>query len=118
MTFESCVVPEDWRSAVIVPLYRGKGERTECESYTGISLLTVARKIYAVILVDKLRRVTGGLIDDEQGGFRTGSGCVDQIFTLKQIGERAREKKCRVYVVFIDLEKAYDRVIGKLCGRC
>ena len=28
-TFESGIAPEDWRSAVIVPLYRGKGERTE-----------------------------------------------------------------------------------------
>ena len=27
MAFESGVVPEDWRSAVIVPLYKGKGER-------------------------------------------------------------------------------------------
>ena len=30
---------------------------------------------------------------------------------LKQIGEKAREKKHRVYVGFIDLDKAYDRVI-------
>ena len=35
----------------------------------------------------------GGLIDDEQGGFRAGRGCVDQIFTLKQISEKAWEKK-------------------------
>ena len=34
------VVPEDWRSAVIVPLYKGKGERTECSNYRGISLLS------------------------------------------------------------------------------
>ena len=34
MAFESVVVPEDWRSAVIVPLYKGKGERTECSNYT------------------------------------------------------------------------------------
>ena len=33
--------------------------------------------------------MTGGLIDDEQGGFRAGKGCGDQIFTLKQIGEKA-----------------------------
>ena len=38
MTFESGVVPEDWRSAVIVPLYKGKGERNECKNYRGISL--------------------------------------------------------------------------------
>ena len=29
MSFESGVLPEDWRSAVIAPLYKGKGERTE-----------------------------------------------------------------------------------------
>ena len=45
-----------------------------------------------------------GLIDDEQGGLRAGRGCVDQIFTLKQIVEKARKKKCRVNVSFIDLE--------------
>ena len=44
------------------------------------------------------------------GGFRAGRGCVDQIFTLKQIGEKAQEKNFRVYVGFIDLEKLYDRV--------
>ena len=32
------------------------------------------------------------------------------MFTLKQIGEKAWEKKRRVYVSFMDLKKAYDRV--------
>ena len=43
--------------------------------------------------------MTEGLIDDEQGGFRARS-CVDQIFTIKEIGEKAREKMncvCRFY---------------------
>ena len=62
------------------------------------------------ILVDRVCRVTGGLIVDEQECFRAGRRCVDQIFTLKQIDEKAQEKKCRVYVGFIDLEEAYDRV--------
>ena len=62
-------------------------------------------KIYGGILVDRIRGVTGGLIDDEQGG----RGCVDQIFTLEQIDDKAREKKRRVYVGFMDLE-AYDTV--------
>ena len=29
---------------------------------------------------------------------------------LKQIDEKAQEKKCKVYVGFMDLENAYDRV--------
>ena len=33
MAFESGVVPKDWRSTVIAPLYKGKGNRTECKNY-------------------------------------------------------------------------------------
>ena len=49
MAFESSVVPEDWKSAVIVPLYKGKEEWTDCNNYRGISLLNVVGKIYAGI---------------------------------------------------------------------
>ena len=44
---ESGVVPEDWRSAVIIPLYKGRGERTEYKNSRGISLLSMVGKIYA-----------------------------------------------------------------------
>ena len=73
-------MPEDWRSAVIASLYKGKGEKTECKNYRSISLLNVVGKINAGILED---RVTEGLIDDEEVSFRKGRGCIDQIFTLK-----------------------------------
>ena len=55
MAFESSVVPKDWKFSVIVPLYKGKEERTECKNYRGISLLSLVRKIYAGILVDSLK---------------------------------------------------------------
>ena len=42
-----------------------------------MSLLSLVGKIYAGLLVDRVRKVTEGLIDDEQGGFRVGRGCVD-----------------------------------------
>ena len=54
------VVPEDWRSAVIAPLYKGKGERTECKNFRGISLLRLIGKIYAGILVDKSPKNNSG----------------------------------------------------------
>ena len=79
-------------------------------SYRGISLLSVVGKVYSEIPVDRVHKVAEGLINDEQGEFRAGKGFVDQIFTLKQIDEKAQEKKCRVYVGFMDLEKACDTV--------
>ena len=64
MAFESDVVPEDLRSAVIVPMHKGKGEMIKCKYYSVISLLSVVGNIYADILEDKVRSVTGGLIDN------------------------------------------------------
>ena len=87
MAFESGVVSNDWRSVLIIPHYKGKGEGNDCKNYRAIILLSVVG-----ILVDRVHRLTGGLIDDEEEGFRAGSGWVDQIFTLKQIGEKEREK--------------------------
>ena len=81
-------------------------------------MLSVVGKIYARILVHRVCRVTGVLIDDEQGSFRAGRGYVDQIFSLKQTGEKAREKKPRVYAGFIDWRRHTIRLIGKLCGKC
>ena len=40
----------------------------------------------AGILVNRVRRVTEGLIIDLQGGFRSGREYVDQIFILRKIG--------------------------------
>ena len=45
MAFESGVQPEDWGSYVIVPWYKGKGERMECKNYRGISLLSIDGKM-------------------------------------------------------------------------
>ena len=44
------------------------------------------------------------------GGFRKGRGCVDQVFALKNVCEKYLEKNRCVYMAFMDLEKAYDRV--------
>ena len=41
MAFEGGVVLEDLMSAVIVPLYKSKGEGTECKNYRSISFLNV-----------------------------------------------------------------------------
>ena len=65
MTFESGIVPEDWRSDVIVIMYKGKRERTEFSNYRDNSLLSMVGKIYAGILVNRVHKVTAGLIDDE-----------------------------------------------------
>ena len=50
-------------------------------------------KIYAGILVNIVRKVTEGFIDNEQGGFRSGRGCIDQIFTIEHIDKKRTRAK-------------------------
>ncbi len=78
-------VPDDWKKAIIVPLYKGKGRRSECSSYRGISLLSIPGKLYGRILTERLMEVTKGKVSEDQGGFRKGRGCVDQIFAMKRV---------------------------------
>ena len=46
----------------------------------------------------------------EQCRFRAMRGCIDQVFTLRQVMEKGIEKRRELLMAFIDLEKAYDRV--------
>ena len=78
-------VPKDWQRAIVVPLYKGKGDRLDCKNYRGISLLSIPGKVYGRILIERVRDMTEGMIGEEQCGFRMGRGCVDQVFTLKQL---------------------------------
>ncbi len=109
--------PDDWKRAIIVPLHKGKGSRSEWSSYRGISLLSVPGKVYGRILTERLMEVTEGKVSEEQRGFRKGRGCVDQIFAMKCLVEEYLGKGKKMYAAFIDLEKAYDRVDREALSR-
>ncbi len=106
-------MPEDWRKAIIVPLYKGKGKREECINYMGISLLSVPGNIYGRILYERMMKITDKSVGDEQVGFRRGRGCVDQIFAMNMLVEQYLEKDRKLFAAFMYLEEAYDRVDRK-----
>ena len=43
----------------------GEGERTECKNLRAINMFSVVGKIYSGIFVNRVHRVTMGLIDDD-----------------------------------------------------
>ena len=57
-----------------------------------------------------IRDKTENVITEVQSSFRRGTVCIDQIFIVRQICEKYSEKSKDVYLAFLDLEKAYDRV--------
>ena len=101
--------PEDWRRDLICPIYK-KGDKTNCNNYRGISLMSHAFKVYERILEVRLRENVEPKIGEWQNGFRPGRGTADMIFSLKMIFERSWEWDKDRCIAFIDLEKAFDRV--------
>ena len=49
------VVPEDWKKALIVPLFK-KGDPTNIDNYRGISLLSLPGKVFAIVLKNRLQK--------------------------------------------------------------
>ena len=105
-------IPDDWRRAIVCPIYK-KGDKTRCENYRGISLLSHAGKIYERVLEQRLRGLVEEKIGKWQHGFRPGKGTVDLIFAMKLLLEKDWEWNKDKYAVFIDMEKAFDRVPRK-----
>ena len=109
--WKSGQVPQDFKDASIVSLFKNKGKRSLCDNYRGISLLSVAGKILARVILSRLNHhLTDLVYSESQCGFRKGRGTTDMIFCLRQLQEKAREHMTPLYMVFIDLTKAFDTV--------
>ena len=105
-------VPSDWEQSFIVCLYKGKGDALERGNYRGLKLTEQVMKVLERIVDGLIRQVVS--IDDSQFGFVPGRGTTDAIFVVRQLQEKYLAANKRLYMAFVDLEKAFDRVPRKV----
>ena len=103
LSFDMGVVPMDWRSACIVPLYQEKGDKCECSNSRGICLLSVVGKLFGRVLINRVRARTECAIGEEQCLFRQSRGCMDQVFAVRQVCEKYLANGKDVFCAFVDL---------------
>ena len=101
-------VLEEWRKSVLVPIYKNKGETQECGNYRGIKLMSHTMKMWKRVIDSRLREQVQ--ICEQQYSFMPGKSNNDAVFALKMLMEKYREGHMDLHCIFIDLEKAYDRV--------
>ena len=95
-------IPQAWKDASIGTIYK-KGDRTDCGNYRGISLLSIAGKIFAILLLNKLPiHITPEIVPETQCGFRRKRSTVYMIYCLRQLQEKCialrRTDHCTSYL--------------------
>ena len=96
----------------IVCLYKGEGVALERGNYRGLKLTEQVMKVLERIVDSLIRQLVS--VDDSQFGFIPGRGTTDAIFVVRQLQEKYLAAHKRLYMAFVDLEKAFDRMPQKV----
>jgi len=107
-------VPQEFKDAFIINLPKkvDKAEDLqECDNWRGISLLTIAGKVFTKIINQRLTQhvIEAGVYPESQNG-RSGRSTTDGIHWLRLACEYRLEKGFHTYLTFYDLKKAYDKI--------
>ena len=73
------------RDANIVTLYKNKGNKGDCNNYRVISLLNIVSKLFAKVVLMKLRVLAERIYPESQ--------CIDMILSLRQLQEKCQESR-------------------------
>ena len=98
---------ESWRKSDLIPIFKGKGDVRWCGNYRSIKLLEHGMKVIERIFKRRLRKVVK--LYEMQMGFMPGRGTTDAIFIMRQLLEKYEMAGRDLYIIFVDLEKAFDR---------
>ena len=86
-----------------------------CGNSRGISLLAVAGKILARLMLSRLlKHLAENILPETQCSFRKDRSTTDMIFVARQLQEKSREQHQDIFMAFIDLSKAFDTVSREL----
>ena len=106
------LIPDAWRVAKILPLYKGKGDKSDPNSYRPISLTSCIGKVLEAIVKDQcIKHVTdNNLMSVLQHGFCSGKSTVTNLLCADSYLLNAINENCPVDVILLDFARAFDKV--------
>ena len=99
--------PVCWAASMLFPIPK-KGDLTLSNNWRGIQLGEYFGAWYDRIIGNRIRRWM--CIDEFQTAYQKFKDCNTQIFTVRVVLALAKSKKKPLYIAFLDLEKAFDKV--------
>ncbi|KAA3671420.1 uncharacterized protein DEA37_0005224, partial [Paragonimus westermani] len=107
-------MPENFKDALIVSLFQGKGSKQWADSYRSISLLSCTGKVLARILLNRLNAtVLEVSVPKERCGFLASRSTIDLVFAALQTQEKCRERNQPLEALFAEFAKVLDSVSRK-----
>ena len=100
--------PDSWKASTFVVIMK-EGDVRLPRNYRPIAMLPVLYKVFAKVLVKRLRSTLDDVFDVEQAA-RSGMSCCDHVHTLVMVSEKAAQWGETVWSASLDVEKAYDTV--------
>ena len=97
---------------MLVPVFKGKGNVRNCNTCRGVKVLEHALKNVERVLERRIRELVN--IDLMHFGFVPGRGTTNTLFVVRRMQEKYRDKKKKLYLCSVDIEKAFDRVPRKM----
>ena len=84
---DTSTYPEAWSLGLIIPIYKKKGDKKDCNNYRGITLLSCLGKLFTTVLNERLKQYCdiNEIIKENQTGFRANYSTTDHIFSLKSL---------------------------------
>src|SRR3954468_3017189 len=108
--FSSGSLPLSFPQSRISLLYKHKGDDADLKNWRPIALLNCDRKLLTKILANRIQFVAKGIIHPSQTGFVKGRRIQDNTMAVAQILDYCWHIPTSGSLVFLDQEKAYDRV--------
>jgi Reverse transcriptase (RNA-dependent DNA polymerase) len=107
-------VPESMLRAIIVPFYKGKNERADLKNWRPISLVCTDYKMLSLFIVSRLTPLMKHLVSAGQTSSVPGRTTFDNIHAVRLLRHISTlDENIDSAFVFVDSEKAFDRVEWK-----
>ena len=115
MSLQQGCVPKAWKTANIVPIYKGKGSTLEVNNYRPISLTNVFCKTLERLIHGSIvsHLEFENLLSPCQSGFRPGLSTLMQLTHAQLLINDNINQLCCVDGVYTDLSKAFDTISHK-----
>ena len=91
----------------ILPLPK-KGDLGLAKNYRGITLTSIAAKIYNALLRNRIEPKIDNILRKNPNGFRRNRSTTSKILTIRRILEGVRAKNLQATLLFVDFTKAFD----------